>query len=111
MPSDSSTNSRSNSSRIARCTATRTKTIVTAFVPRTTTVTQRSRRNRSVANRPLSRSKGIAASPHGVDQGLLGPATLQLGAQAVDVDLDDVGRPLPVRGPQLLAQHLARDDL
>src|SRR4051812_1020040 len=77
---------------------------------KTTTTSQAITRKRRVRTRSLSPPEGIAASPDGVDQRLL-RAALELGAEAVDVDLDDVRGPLPVGLPQLLTEHLARHHL
>src|SRR5271165_6425814 len=89
--------------------------LVTTTMRKTTSVIHRTRRKRSVEKISLSRgAKGIAASSHGVDQGLLGAAVgtfIEFGAQAIDVHLDDVGGAFPVGFPQALAEHLARDDL
>src|SRR5262249_21164832 len=52
----------------------------------------------------------IAAPPHRLDRTAVA-GLLQLVPQAVDVDLDDVRGPLPVRLPEVLAEHLAGDHL
>src|SRR4051794_16848543 len=66
-------------------------------------------RNPKVRKKSLARSKRIAATADGVDQRLL-RALLKFVAQAVDVHLDDVRRPFPVRLPEAFAQHLPRHD-
>src|SRR6266540_3419281 len=89
----------------------RTVMLVITTIKKTTSVIQITRRNRSVADSSLIRcTENIAAPSNGVNQRLLG-AALQLGTEPIDVDLDDVGRPFPVRFPQAFAQHGARDDL
>src|SRR5260370_39694766 len=85
--------------------------LVMITITNTTSVIHKTRRNRSVEQNSLTRcTESIAASSHGVDQRLLG-AALQLGAEPIDVHLDDVGGAFPVGLPQALAQHFAGDDL
>src|SRR5438874_1516816 len=74
-----------------------------------TTAFQKVSWKRRVRKSVLIRPKGIAATSHGLDEGLLGVA-IDLFAQSVDVDLDDVGLALPVGLPEVLAEHAAGDD-
>src|SRR5581483_6895801 len=56
----------------------------------------------------LSRAKGIADSPEGMDH-LDRKITIDLAAQAVDQDVDDVGLGIEVIIPDMLQDHRLRD--
>src|SRR5262249_12897407 len=83
---------------------------VGSTISSTTSVFQARSRKRRVRSKDLRRSKDIAAPSNGLDERILsGP--LQLAAQPVDVNFEHVGRSFPVGLPQMLAHHLAGDDL
>src|SRR5947207_248259 len=66
---------------------------------------------RMLAKKLLSRcAESITASSNGVDERFL-VAALELGSEAIDVNLDDVGGAFPVGFPQAFAQHFACHDL
>src|SRR5690242_2628390 len=77
---------------------------------RMTMVFQNVSRKRSVRNRCLTGPKRIAPPSYGLD-GRSGVVPVQLFANPVDVDLDDVRGAFPVGFPQVLAEHLARHHL
>src|SRR5579884_921592 len=65
---------------------------------------------RSVRKRCSTGPKRIASPSYGLnDRGSIFP--IEFLADAVDVYLDHIGGSFPVGLPQVLAQHLARDDL
>src|SRR3954453_3529937 len=110
-PSTGSSSRRRSSSRISvKRSPSRSPTDARPNRSMMTTVFQNVSRNRSVPNRPSARAERIPPPPDRLGAGRR-PVLPQLVPQPLDVDFQDVGRPLPVRLPQVLAQHPAGDDL
>src|SRR6478752_804883 len=91
-------------------TPSRTQSRIPTPVSTTASAFQSIRRKRSVRMNALWRPKNITSSPHGLNQRLIESA-INFTTQAVDVYLNDVRHPLPVRLPEMLAEHFAGDDL
>src|SRR5579883_35815 len=77
---------------------------------RRTAVFQSVRRTRRVPRSTLILPYDIPSSPHGLNDRLL-EAAIELTAYPRHVNLDHVGRSLPVRLPEMLAQHPPCDNL
>src|SRR6476620_2365139 len=91
-------------------TPSRTQSRIPTPVSTTASAFQSIRRNRIVRMYALWRPENISSTPHGLNQRLIESA-INFTTQAVDVYLDDVGHPFPVRLPKMLTEHLAGDDL
>src|ERR1041385_1388833 len=67
-------------------------------------------RTRKRCESSLNRANGIAAASHGLNE-RFGHEFVELVAEPIDMHLDDVRRSFPIRFPEVLAKHLAGDDL